>query len=582
MISLVMLACMGMVETASAGDRSLVTTDILRGLGYGYWFSSGDFNGDAATDLFVVMPTILAPGVAEEFDGSDVGYSTVPDVVLSTNNSFLPSTGDINQDGFTDAVWLDGSQTLLGIAHGSESGLSMTGTMEASGWGWSALDLGGDWNGDGFADLVAGQPCAYPDMCTVDIYLGSASGLEVPPAASLPFYQLDAAGTAAFAGDINGDGNDDVLVSPGFSGLVGDDVEVFLEAEGYSNVADQVLVSPDDDDFGEVLGAAGDANGDGYDDVLIGVPYARAGGSWHVGRVFLYRGSALGVDETPATLLDGEADYDCFGKSVDAAGDVDGDGFTDLIVGASGKAQAYIYWGSPDGYTDDSRFVLSGLREDRDEFGTQVRGIGAARNDGIEAVAVSAPLSDGEELLYVFSDIADEDGDGYASPADCAESTEAINPDSSEVCDGVDNNCDDLVDDADPLVTGTTMWYADADADGYGDPAVSAKACANPAGYVADSTDCNDGAPSIHPGAIDIPGDGIDQDCDGADATLPDTGADTANPETGSHDTAGSLDTGRKGKGCGSCNAGAVGRTQAGVLVALGLVLTLLRRRKEG
>jgi hypothetical protein len=122
---------------------------------------------------------------------------------------------------------------------------------------------------------------------------------------------------------------------------------------------------------------------------------------------------------------------------------------------------------------------------------------------------------------------ADADGDGVggatatdacAAPAghvattgDCDDSAATTFPGAREACNGADDDCDGQIDDGAP---GTTTWYADADADSYGDPAVSRIACAQPAGFVADATDCDDAATGVYPNAIETC-DGVDQDCDG-------------------------------------------------------------------
>ena len=94
---------------------------------------------------------------------------------------------------------------------------------------------------------------------------------------------------------------------------------------------------------------------------------------------------------------------------------------------------------------------------------------------------------------------ADVDGDGYTSDTDCNDANAAINPGASEVCDGIDNNCNGNIDEG-----VQTTFYADADGDGYGDAASTTLACSVPAGYVADATDCNDANASINPGAAEV------------------------------------------------------------------------------
>ena len=96
----------------------------------------------------------------------------------------------------------------------------------------------------------------------------------------------------------------------------------------------------------------------------------------------------------------------------------------------------------------------------------------------------------------------DLDGDGYCSNTDCNDNDAAINPGATEVCDGIDNNCDGQVDEG---VTNT--YYADSDGDGHGDPNNSTAACSPPAGYVANDTDCDDMDASKYVGAVCDDGD---------------------------------------------------------------------------
>ena len=112
---------------------------------------------------------------------------------------------------------------------------------------------------------------------------------------------------------------------------------------------------------------------------------------------------------------------------------------------------------------------------------------------------------------------ANADGDGFAACQDCDDGDAAGNPDASETCNGIDDDCDGSIDGVDE-VTWTT-WYADRDGDTYGDSATSVAACAQPGGYLADATDCDDGDATVYPGAPETC-DGQDEDCDGvADGT---------------------------------------------------------------
>ncbi len=132
----------------------------------------------------------------------------------------------------------------------------------------------------------------------------------------------------------------------------------------------------------------------------------------------------------------------------------------------------------------------------------------------------------------------DADGDGYGDPAlseractdepglvddatDCDDADPALHPGAGETCDavGVDEDCDGLVDDADPDVdpAGFGTFYADGDGDGHAGTTAAVRACAAPAGYASSADDCDDGDAASYPGAAETPADGVDQDCDGAD-----------------------------------------------------------------
>lgn len=105
----------------------------------------------------------------------------------------------------------------------------------------------------------------------------------------------------------------------------------------------------------------------------------------------------------------------------------------------------------------------------------------------------------------------DNDGDGFYSFEDCDDNDPNIHPGATEICDGIDNNCDGKIDEG----TGYT-YYLDYDKDGYGTSELTIHTCSNipPPDYVEDHTDCNDGNSNVHPGAPEIC-DGLDNDCNG-------------------------------------------------------------------
>ncbi len=129
----------------------------------------------------------------------------------------------------------------------------------------------------------------------------------------------------------------------------------------------------------------------------------------------------------------------------------------------------------------------------------------------------------------------DDDNDGFGDPsgglsacdlpagyvadsADCDDTDAAINPDASEICNDIDDDCDGDIDDADGSLDATsgTVWYSDADGDGYGETAVTSTTCDAPTDYVSDSGDCDDADADFYPGAPEDCSDPEDFNCDGS------------------------------------------------------------------
>jgi len=143
--------------------------------------------------------------------------------------------------------------------------------------------------------------------------------------------------------------------------------------------------------------------------------------------------------------------------------------------------------------------------------------------DGYGTGTVDGPFCDAPDVDWVLEAFGD----------DCDDTNPDRNPGETEVCDGIDNDCDNLIDDADPdldLYT-QTVHYRDADSDTYGDPLVTIDACDPPVGYVADDTDCDDSDVAVNPGATEVCNGGVDDDCNGL-ADEADPGNDPASEPT--------------------------------------------------
>lgn len=113
-------------------------------------------------------------------------------------------------------------------------------------------------------------------------------------------------------------------------------------------------------------------------------------------------------------------------------------------------------------------------------------------------------------LNQLFSSLADRDGDGFKKSDDCDDNDANINPNATEVCDGVDNDCDGEVDE-----DLATTYFADADGDGYGDSDNTTSACSLPSGYVTNDKDCDDTNADVNPDASEDYTNEVDDDCDG-------------------------------------------------------------------
>jgi hypothetical protein len=317
------------------------------------------------------------------------------------------TTLDANGDGHADlAVGAPGTPTSAGSVYvylGGPSGLGTTaaklsdpGNAAGDAFGQSVASAG-DINGDGYADLVVGAPGAPSSTGSAYVYLGGSSGLSTTP---IPLSNpSDVPGdsfgqSVAGAGDVNGDGYADLVVgAPGVSHLTGS-VYVYLGGPSGLALIPTTLEDPGDavgDSFGLSVATAGDVNGDGYADLAVGAP----GVSGSVGNVDVYLGGPSGLGSPPTSLSDpGNAPRDSFGNSVASAGDFNGDGYGDLVVGAPGVSNsaggAYIYYGAASGIGTLPTALDNPDDTPGDSFGVSVACAGDVNGDGYTDLVVGA------------------------------------------------------------------------------------------------------------------------------------------------------------------------------------------------
>ncbi len=394
------------------------------------WGTTVDINGDGYADVVVGANGARSyTGAVYVYVGSATGLATAPTDSLAGRDGVdayfggsVASAGDVNGDGYADIVvgaW--GANFRTGAAYvylGSATGLSTAPTTSLTGldgteaWFGLSVASAGDVNGDGYADVLVGASRASANTGAAYVYLGSATGLATTPATSLAG-RVGADGyfgiSAASAGDVNGDGYSDIVAgAPGESAETGA-VYVYLgSATGVATTPAISLTARDGirGDFGFAIASPVDVNGDGYADIAVGAYNA----SVRTGAAYVYLGSATGLATTPATSLTGRDAAGWFGISAASAGDVNGDGYADIVVGAaranSNTGAAYVYLGSATGLATAPATSMTGRDGADGFFGNFSAGAGDVNGDGYADVvvgAVGASSNTGAAYVYLGS-----------------------------------------------------------------------------------------------------------------------------------------------------------------------------------
>ncbi len=353
------------VYLAGNGGLSSIPTTLASPAGPSGFFgssvaSAGDMNGDGLADVIVGASSANAyVGAAYVYLAGPGGLSTPPIALPATSGpsglfgASVASAGDVNADGYADVVvgapgTGAGAFVYLGAANGpSMTPLALVPPSSASNAGRSVASAG-DVNGDGFADIIVGAPSTTQGVAY--LYLGGAAGparapqeLDAPSEPESLYFGSSVAG----AGDVNGDGYADVVVGSSSSGGMYAHVYVYLGGPGGLSMPPTMLP------YGYAVASAGDVNGDGFADVVVG-----ASGSTSTS-AYVYLGGAGGISQTPLTLA---GPVSSFGYVVAGAADVNGDGFADVLVGApsTGAGAASVFFGAATGPSATPSIVLMG------------------------------------------------------------------------------------------------------------------------------------------------------------------------------------------------------------------------------
>jgi C1A family cysteine protease len=374
---------------------------------------------------YLLRITATDPDLSFDVDTTDAPFTIsglLPDAVWTADGAgdyqyfgwALAGAGDLNGDGYEDVVagtpLYPDFYTLNGgafVYFGSALGLSLDADWSDEGesaldYFGTAVDRAGDVNGDGYGDLIIGAEGysnGQVEEGAVYLYLGGPAGPSAEPDAVLEIDAADAhfGFSVAAAGDVNGDGYSDILVGSPYYDVSGYDegrADLFLGGPAGLAGAPAWTVQGDENEanVGHSVAAAGDVDGDGYSDILVGAPkYSLSGGESiaQVGRISLYLGGPSGPSGTPDWTFTGGDDYEKVGWSLATAGDINGDGYSDIIAGAPGyteffvgEGRAYLFLGGSGGPADTATWTGQGGQQTA-EYGHSVAAAGDVNGDGL-------------------------------------------------------------------------------------------------------------------------------------------------------------------------------------------------------
>jgi hypothetical protein len=397
--------------------------------------TAGDVNGDGYSDVIVGAYNYSngqeGEGRVFVYHGTASGLSASANWTAESDQEYagfgysVSTAGDVNGDGYSDVIvgahYYDNGQSEEGMAfvyHGSPSGLSIPVSWTADGYqGGSQLGISvstaGDVNGDGYSDVIIGANTydnGETDEGRAYVFLGSASGLSVSPSWLNECNQAYASFgfRSSTAGDVNGDGFSDVMVSAiRFDDGENDEGKVFLyygSSSGLSVIPNWTAQCNNPNSlFGYQLKSAGDVNGDGYSDVIIGAADYSNGENYE-GKAFAYYGSPSGMSQYPNWVYEINQSMAHLGNSVSSADDVNGDGYSDILVaamyysnGQTYEGKVFLFNGSSTGLSNEPVWSAEGNQQECN-FGAEVASAGDVNGDGYSDAIVGSWLYDNGQI----------------------------------------------------------------------------------------------------------------------------------------------------------------------------------------